>query len=119
MNASSAKAKGRRLVADFVKRISTSLDIPEEEFTITPSGVNGEDLVPSPAARKRFPFSVEAKSRASIVIYKWFKQAEGHGHEPILLIKQNRSEPLIVMRTETFLRLINEKEKDNDHPGAG
>jgi hypothetical protein len=116
MKPSSAKAKGRKLVADFVKELSASLEISEEEFTITSSGVNGEDMVPSPFARKRFPYSLEAKSRSAIVIYTWFEQAKKHGHEPLLLVKQNRSEPLIIMRTETFMKLLkNEKDNNGDH----
>lgn len=113
MKASSAKAKGRALVKMFAEGLSTALGINMDEFTITPSGVNGEDLVPSPYARKIFPYSVEAKSRARIALYEWMKQAEGHGHEPLLVIKQNRSEPLVVMKQETFYKLINETTKRN------
>lgn len=116
MKASSAKAKGRALVKLFLDGLVSALGTSPEEFTITPAGVNGEDLVPSPAARKLFPYSVEAKSRAKIVIYQWLEQAKGHGHEPLLVVKQNRSEPLVIMRQETFLNLIknnNNGKKDN------
>lgn len=113
MKASSAKAKGRALVKMFLDGLVSALDISPEEFTITPAGVNGEDLVPSPAARKLFPYSVEAKSRAKIVIYQWLEQAKGHGHEPILVVKQNRSEPLVIMRQEAFLELINNNNRNN------
>jgi hypothetical protein len=106
MKASSAKAKGRVLVKTFLQGLVSALDISPEEFTVTPSGVNGEDLVPSPMARKVFPYSVEAKSRAKIVIYQWLKQAEGHGHEPLLVVKQDRSQPLVIMKQETFFNLI-------------
>lgn len=115
MKASSAKAKGRALVKMFLDGLVSALDISPEEFTITPAGVNGEDLVPSPAARKLFPYSVEAKSRAKIVIYQWLEQAKGHGHEPILVVKQNRSEPLVIMRQEAFLKLINNNNRNNNN----
>lgn len=117
MKTSSAKAKGRALVKIFAQGLSNALGIDIEEFTITPSGVNGEDLVPSPYARKLFPYSVEGKSRARIAIYEWMKQAEGHGHEPLLVVKQNRSEPLVIMKQEAFYKLlydISKNDKDSN-----
>lgn len=117
MKASSAKAKGRALVKIFAQGLSEALGIGMDEFTITSSGVNGEDLVPSPYARKLFPYSVEGKSRAKIAVYEWMKQAEGHGHEPLLVVKQNRSEPLVIMKQETFYKLLHERskaDKDSD-----
>jgi hypothetical protein len=118
MKASSAKAKGRALVKSFAEGLSNALGINMDEFTITPSGVNGEDLVPSPYARKLFPYSVEGKSRARIAIYEWMKQAEGHGHEPLLVVKQNRSTPLVIMKQETFYKMIKDARiktnKDSD-----
>jgi hypothetical protein len=72
-------------------------------------GVSGEDLLLSPAARRKLPISIECKSREKIAVYGYYEQAEtnakGKG-EPVVFIKQNRSRPLVVVDAEYFLELI-------------
>lgn len=68
-------------------------------------GQNGEDIQFSPAARKVLPLSIECKSRATIPVYAWLQQAKTNcpaGCEPILVIKQDRSRPLVVVDAEYF-----------------
>lgn len=70
-------------------------------------GAQGEDCTLSSAARKLVPFQIECKSLARIGVYKLYEQAQAHGkHEPLLVIKQNRSKHLAVVDAETFFALV-------------
>jgi hypothetical protein len=72
-------------------------------------GASGLDVLLSEAARRVIPFDTECKSRASIAVYPYFQQAAenaGEGRKPLLVIKQNHSEPLAVMKFEDLLELI-------------
>jgi hypothetical protein len=77
-------------------------------------GASGRDVLLSEQALQSFPYAIECKSRASIAIYKDFEQAKGHGDEtPLLVIKQNHSEPLAVVSLEHFMELCNQTTKSN------
>jgi hypothetical protein len=77
-------------------------------------GAGGEDILLSPAARRRCPISVECKSRDRIAVYGYYEQAQtnakGQG-EPVVFIKQNRASPLVVVDAEYFLTIL---EKANE-----
>jgi hypothetical protein len=77
-------------------------------------GVSGEDLLLSPAARRFLPISVECKSRASISVYSYYEQAKKNAgaYEPVCVIKQNRSKPLVVVDAEYFFKLLKESNHD-------
>ncbi len=63
MRTSSAKAKGRRLqqkVRDLI--LETFSELEEDDVRSTSMGASGEDVLLSPLARKKFPFSVECKN---------------------------------------------------------
>lgn len=108
MKAQSAKAKGRNLQKFVVEKIYELHPFLEEgDVRSTGMGQGGEDVQLSPAARKVFPYSIECKSRESIAVYAWFQQAKANapaGVTPLLVIKQNRSEPLIVLRAEDWFK---------------
>lgn len=110
MKVSSAKQKGRLLqqvVRD--KILETFTELEPDDVKSTSMGAQGEDIQLSPAARRWFPFSVECKSRATVSVYPWFKQAEANtpkGTNPLLVIKQNHSKPLVVLDLETFMELV-------------
>lgn len=108
MKTSSVKAKGRNL-QNFVRdRIRALFSLPDEDVVSTPMGVSGMDVQLSQRAREVCPYAFEAKSYARIAIYSWWKQAvENKGElSPILVVKQNRSEPLVIMSWENFEELI-------------
>ena len=110
MKTSSAKAKGRRL-ATYVKEaiLGRFTGLGGDDVIVTGSGATGEDLTLSPLARSRVPFQIECKNRAAIAIYRDFEQAISHGdREPLLVIKENRSEPLAVLRADHFFDLLKE-----------
>lgn len=72
-------------------------------------GAQGVDVQLSEAARNVFPFDTECKSRASIAVYPYFQQAAentSEGRKPLLVIKQNHSEPLAVLRLDDLLEIL-------------
>ena len=111
---SSAKAKGRKLqqlVRDKILEIFPSLT--SDDVVSTGMGQSGEDVRLSTAARKKFPYSVECKSRKKIAVYSDMDQAIRNcpkGSEPLLIVKANRRKPLAIIDAEYFFKLI-QKEK--------
>ncbi len=110
MKTASAKNKGRtlqKLIRD--KILDTFPELEPDDCKSTSMGAGGEDVQLSPAARRLFPFSVEAKSRASIGVYAWYQQAKTNAPkdmEPLLVIKQNHSKPLVVIDLDAFMELV-------------
>ncbi len=109
MKTASGKAKGRKLqqiVRDKILEAFPTLE--PDDCRSTSMGASGEDIQLSPAARKLFPYSVEAKARASISVYAWYQQAKTNapkGMEPLLVIKQNYGKPLVVIDLDSFMEL--------------
>lgn len=69
-------------------------------------GASGADVLLSEHGFQCFPYDVECKNRAAFAIYKDFDQARSHGSgTPLLVIKQNHSEPLAVITLEHFMEL--------------
>lgn len=98
MKPRSAKAKGRRAsqeVKDLILAWFPELGV--DDIVVTPSGVNGEDLVLSPKARGILPFTFEVKNQESIQIWRALDQAKSHADSrndtsmPLLVFKRNRS----------------------------
>ncbi len=110
MKTASSKAKGRSLQQDVRDTILLSFpSLENDDVKSTSMGAGGEDVQLSPAARKLFPYSVECKSRASLPLYAWYQQAKHNapkGAEPILVIKQNYSKPLVVVDLDHFMELV-------------
>jgi len=110
MKTASAKNKGRtlqKLIRD--KILDTFPELEPDDCKSTSMGAGGEDVQLSPAARRLFPFSVEAKSRASIGVYAWYQQAKTNAPkdmESLLVIKQNHSKPLVVIDLDAFMELV-------------
>ena len=106
MKTASAKNKGRLLqqwVRDQILSRFPSLTI--DDVRSTSMGAGGEDIQLSKAARDLFPYTVECKSNARIAVYKFYEQAQAHGKgEPIVVIKQNRSKPLVIVDAEYFFK---------------
>lgn len=109
MKTASSKAKGRLLQQKVRDKILEAFPTLEpDDVKSTSMGAGGEDVQLSPAARKLFPYSVEAKSRASIALYTWYLQAKHNAPrdtEAILVIKQNHSKPLVVVDLDHFMEL--------------
>lgn len=113
MRTSSAKAKGRRCASDAKDLLHKyAPDLKREDIYITPSGVTGPDLHLSPAAREKWNLAIECKNTESISIWAAFAQAVSHlshcpsGAIPVLFYKRNRSDLMVTLTAEDFLRLI-------------
>ncbi len=108
---SSAKQKGRRLQNE-IREDLVGIGINPGDILSTPSGVNGCDLYLSPAARRRFPFGVEAKNQeeGSLNFWKAWSQASRNAEKerlyPMLVLHRNNAPKLVVFEWSLFLRLI-------------
>ena len=114
MKPSSAKNKGRRLqqwVRDLI--LENFTDLEPDDVRSTSMGAGGEDLQLSPAARRHFPYSVEAKNVEKLNVWNAYEQAEANSgkHEPILIMKKNRKKPLVVLDAEAFMELVKRADK--------
>jgi|TARA_B100001971_G_C17922993_1_gene398751 hypothetical protein len=107
MLTSSAKAKGRKLQQWFRNLLIEKLDIHPEDIESRSMGASGEDLIMARAAREKFPYSIEAKNQESVNIWKAYEQAEENSgdYEPIVVLKRNKSKPLVLIDADYFVRL--------------
>jgi hypothetical protein len=112
MKTSSAKSKGRRGAAAVKELLHRhALGLKDGDILVTPSGVTGPDLHLSPAAFEVFPFAVESKNQENISIWKSIEQSQQHtkklpGSIATLFFKRNRSELMVCLKAEDFVRLI-------------
>ena len=107
MRVQSGKAKGRRLQQWVRDLLVESLDIHPEDIESRSMGAGGEDLIMSRAARQSFPYSIECKNQEKINVWSAYDQASQNslGYTPLVVIKRNRSKPLVVIDAESFIDL--------------
>lgn len=110
MKTQSCKAKGRRLqqliVQDLLARFP---ELTDDDVRSTSMGANGEDVLLSSAARKRIPFSFEAKNQERLNVWSAIDQAGSnapHDADVAVVIKKNNTKPHVVVTWDCFLRLI-------------
>ena len=111
MKTRSAKNKGKRLQNKVRDLILEKFDTLEpDDVRSTTMGDSGEDVLLSPAARKKFPFSVECKNQEKINIWESLKQAETNSkdHIPLLIFKRNRTKTYAVLEFDKLLELLDE-----------
>ena len=110
MKTQSRKAKGRRLQQQFMQLLIEKLDIDPEDIESRSMGAHGEDLIMSKAARNKFPFSVECKNQERMNIWSAWDQANNNKglYDPIVVIKRNGTNPLVVLDAENFLEYVKE-----------
>jgi len=119
MKTAARKAKGRTLQKWVVAQILKLLPfLSEQDVRSTPAGVNGPDVQLSERAQTWFPYSVECKNQESFKnVYAAFEQCVSgkiDGTAPLLIIKRNRKNPLVVVSAQQFfhtLTVIEELEK--------
>ena len=111
MKTQSAKAKGRRLQQWFRDLLIEKLEVHPEDIESRSMGAGGEDLIMDRAARAKFPYSIECKNQESVNVWKSYEQAvENSGnYEPIVIIKRNKSKPLVLIDAEHFVSLLKSK----------
>ena len=112
MKPKSAKAKGRILQKWFRELIIQQLGLDEEDLESRPMGSQGEDIIMGKQSREKFPYSIECKNQESVNVWKAYKQAEENSknYEPLVVIKRNRTKPLVLVDAEHFVNLFKEKE---------
>ena len=110
MKTQSAKAKGRKLQQWTRDRLVESLDIHPEDIKSTSMGAGGEDVIMARAAREKFPYSIECKHQEKINIWSAYEQAAQNSgdYTPLVVVKRNRSKPLILIDAQTFIYLHKE-----------
>jgi len=115
MKTSSAKAKGRRLQQKFMQLLIEKLDIDPEDIESRSMGAGGEDLIMSKAARSKFPFSVECKNQERLNVWSAWEQANGNKgiYDPLVVIKKNGVDPLVVLDAKVFMEYVREFNDDN------
>lgn len=110
----SRKAKGRNLqnkVRDLV--LENYKELEEDDVRSAPMGVNGADIQLSPKAKKLFPYSVECKNSERLNVYKAWEQTVSNvdkDTQPLLVIKKNRKQPLVIMDLDYFMELVCSKQ---------
>jgi hypothetical protein len=111
MKPASAKSKGRRL-QQLIRDMLLDLypELKPDDIRSTAMGQGGEDVQLSPAARERIPFQIECKNKKEVAVINWLKQAATHGdYIPIVVAKQNHSDPVVVIDAKTFFNLVKGK----------
>ena len=106
----SRKAKGRRLqdwVRDSLRGLF--LTLTDDDVKVAIMGERGADVKLSKQAKKLFPYDIECKNTEGWKkLYDAYDQADGHGdNQPIVFIKMNRRNPLVIVDAKHFLRLNN------------
>ena len=107
MKTQSAKAKGRRLQQWFRNLLVESLHLDGEDLESRPMGSQGEDIILGKQSRQIFPYSVECKNQEAVNVWKAYEQASENckGYEPVVVIKRNRTKPLVLVDAEHFVEL--------------
>jgi hypothetical protein len=107
---SSAKAKGRRHQQYVAEKLREVTGLPEADIHSTPMGTQGVDIRLSVAARTRVPFAIECKNTEKINIWQAFDQAKvnagNEGLSPLVVFSKNRSDVLVCMTFEDFLKWL-------------
>ena len=89
--------------------LNTFPELTSDDARSTSMGASGVDVLLSSQARRLFPYGTECKNLARIAIYGYFEQCRANvpeGDHPLLVIKQNHSEPLAVVTLEHFMELV-------------
>jgi len=109
MKPQSAKAKGRayqQLVRDRIREVLEPYGVVDGDVESRGMGQNGSDIILSPLAKRLLPVEIECKSLAKAAIYGPYEQAKTHGGlEPVVAIKANRKEPLVVISLDYYIKL--------------
>ena len=111
MNPRSSKAKGRRLqnyLRDLLKEAFPSLR--DDDIKSQTMGMCGEDIVFSPAAQDKIPYSFECKNQERLKIWAALSQAEENagGRAPVLVIKRNNTPTYAIIALDKFIDLVKE-----------
>jgi len=115
MRPQSAKAKGRKLQQWVRDKLIEMLDVHPEDIESRSMGAGGEDLIMARAARSKFPHSIECKNVEKLNIWESYEQASANcnDYEPIVVIKKNGKNPLVVVDAEYYIQLFGDNNGKN------
>jgi hypothetical protein len=123
MKCQSAKAKGRRLqqkvAADIVRVFD---ELSEDDVRSVSMGCNGEDVLLSPLARTKVPFSIECKNTERLSIWNAIEQCKKNadGHPPLVVFKKNHSDMYAAVPWDALLSLLSAQYNNtNVNPSSG
>jgi len=105
----SVKAKGRALQNKLRDKLRKAFpELHEDDIKSQTMGMTGEDIILTPAARKKIPYSFECKNQERVQLWKFLEQTEANAneHTPILVIKKNRTKPYVVLDLDKWIELI-------------
>jgi hypothetical protein len=107
MRTSSCKAKGRRLQQEVRDSLLSVSKLHPDDIRSTPMGSSGEDIMLSPAARAKFPWSIECKNVEKLSIWSAIEQARANAKQnvPVVVFTKNHEEPQVAIPFEYFIRL--------------
>lgn len=84
-----------------------------DDVRSTSMGATGEDVTLSPAARKKVPYQIECKNKATSQVHTYYAQAKSHGtHEPLVIVKKDRDIVLAIVSFDHLLEMIKDKDED-------
>lgn len=110
MKPSSAKAKGREGQKEVVQMILDAFpDLKPDDVLWRSMGAQGEDIMLSPEARSKFPFSVEVKRTEKFNAYAALEQAAANNrgdNDPVVFARKNKTEWVVVLYAEDFMDLV-------------
>jgi|TARA_Y100000294_G_C8556715_1_gene337442 hypothetical protein len=109
MKTQSRKAKGRRLQNLVAKKIlKTFKHLKKEDVQVAIMSERGPDIKLSRIAKRLAPLQIECKNQQKMkTVYDFYSQAGRHGKlEPVVIMKQNSREPLVVIGFDYFFGLI-------------
>ena len=115
MKTSSKKSKGRRL-QNYVRDnlLSAFPSLEEDDVKSQTMGMPGEDIVFSPAARRKIPYSFECKNVERLSFWATVEQCEANckeGISPAIVVKKNRKDPMVAIPLDEFIELIKESDE--------
>lgn len=110
MKTRSAKAKGKRLVQHLRDRLlAWAPDLSPDDIYMPTTSQPGRDIFFSPKAQAIFPYAVECKNVEKLNVHQAYAQSKTHikaeGEIPMVVFSKNRSEVLIALSLEDFLKL--------------
>ena len=118
-NARSSKAKGRRLqnyVRDMLREIYCN-SLQEDDIKSQTMGMTGEDIVLSPAARERIPYSFECKNVERLQMWQAIDQCENNKPDctaPAIVFKKNQKDAYVAIPFTVFCDML-QLEEDASH----
>jgi hypothetical protein len=112
MRPQSAKAKGRSLQKWVCEKIAevTGFECGRDKpIESRPMGQAGADVRLERSVLNKFPFSVECKFQERWSVQKWIEQAkanEAEGTKWLLVCKQSRKQPVVILDAEAFFEIV-------------